>query len=195
LPTITLLRFIWEIQSIFFVKSLNDPEQTKNSFYRKQYARETAGLALHWIWKMTFLFCCMPNFGTGLAFFLISELLGGFGIGAVVFQNHYPLDKMSETVWDEYGFSVGQIYETMNIKGGLVTDWVFGGLNYQIEHHLWPNLPRHHLAAIAPEVEAICIKHGIPYRAPPAHKGMGILLGYCQKIAKMSREMPMPKTA
>jgi NADPH-dependent stearoyl-CoA 9-desaturase len=39
-----------------------------------------------------------------------------------------------------------------------------GGLDLQIEHHMFPTLPPHRLRAIAPEVEAICKRHGVPYR-------------------------------
>ena len=101
---------------------------SKNLYYKRQYRREAAGLALHWILKSVFLFCYMPSFLTGLAFFLISECLGGFGIAIVVFLNHYPLDKVEESVWDGHGFCAGQILTTMNIQRGLITDWFFGGV-------------------------------------------------------------------
>jgi fatty acid desaturase len=184
LPTIAILRFIWCFQSILGVMSYKT--DSKNLYYKRQYRREAAGLALHWILKSVFLFCYMPSFLTGLAFFLISECLGGFGIAIVVFLNHYPLDKVEESVWDGHGFCAGQILTTMNIQRGLITDWFFGGLNYQIEHHLWPNLPRHHLKAVSFEVEKLCQKHNLPYRAPPMHTGVAQLLGYLGKIAQLA---------
>ncbi len=39
-----------------------------------------------------------------------------------------------------------------------------GNLSFQIEHHLFPDLPAHRYAEIAPEVRAICEKHGLPYK-------------------------------
>jgi fatty acid desaturase len=117
---------------------------------------------------------------------LLSELLGGFGIAIVVFLNHYPLEKVEETVWDDHGFSAGQIHETLNIKPGLLTDWVFGGLNYQIEHHLWPNMPRHNLTATSVEVKKLCQKHNLPYRAPAIIPGIQGLLSFLGEIAQLA---------
>jgi fatty acid desaturase len=184
LPTIATLRFIWCFQSILAVMAYK--ADAKNIYYQRQYAKEAVGLALHWILKGAFLFGYMPGILTGLAFFLISECLGGFGIAIVVFLNHYPLEKVEESVWDGHGFCAGQIHTTMNIQRGVIVDWFFGGLNYQIEHHLWPTLPRHHLKAASFEVEKICQKHKLPYRAPPMYDGVAQLLGYLGKIAKLA---------
>jgi fatty acid desaturase len=47
------------------------------------------------------------------------------------------------------------------------TDWMHGGLNLHIEHHLWPDLPLSKYREYAPRVRAICEKHGVPYREEP----------------------------
>lgn len=178
-----LLRFIWCTQSIFTVLDLKN---RPNQYYRSQYKKEAVGLALHWLLKAVFYYCFMPSFLTGLMVFMISELVGGFGIAIVVFMNHYPLEKIGDTVWDGHGFSAGQIHETMNVQRGIVTDWVFGGLNYQIEHHLWPTLPRHNLKTVSFRVEELCKKHNLPYRNPPPHEGLAILLQFLGKFARMA---------
>lgn len=178
-----LLRFIWCLQSILTVKDL---KQRTNQYYRSQYQKEALGLTLHWALKAVFYYYYMPSFLTGLMVFFVSEFVGGFGIAAVVFMNHYPLEKIQDTVWDGHGFSAGQIHETMNVQRGLVTDWVFGGLNYQIEHHLWPTMPRHNLKAVSFRVEEMCKKHKLPYRNPPPHEGVAILLQFLGKYARMA---------
>ncbi|MGW0654228.1 fatty acid desaturase family protein, partial [Streptomyces umbrinus] len=45
----------------------------------------------------------------------------------------------------------------------VVTDWFLGGLNYQIEHHLFPSMPRPHLRLAQSMVKARCRDLGIPY--------------------------------
>ena len=50
-----------------------------------------------------------------------------------------------------------------NVNGGLVTDWMMGGLNYQIEHHLFPSMPRANLRFAQPIVRAYCERIGMPY--------------------------------
>nr|ADD51570.1 delta-8 fatty acid desaturase [Euglena gracilis] len=185
-----LLRFIWCFQSVLTVRSLKDRD---NQFYRSQYKKEAIGLALHWTLKALFHLFFMPSILTSLLVFFVSELVGGFGIAIVVFMNHYPLEKIGDSVWDGHGFSVGQIHETMNIRRGIITDWFFGGLNYQIEHHLWPTLPRHNLTAVSYQVEQLCQKHNLPYRNPLPHEGLVILLRYLAVFARMAEKQPAGK--
>lgn len=52
---------------------------------------------------------------------------------------------------------------TQNIVGGIFHDWFTGHLNYQIEHHLFPTMPRHQLPHVAERVQQLCVKHGLPY--------------------------------
>jgi fatty acid desaturase len=56
-----------------------------------------------------------------------------------------------------------QVLTSRNIRGGRVVDLVLGGLNYQIEHHLFPRMPRPHLRHAQPLVRAHCERHGISY--------------------------------
>lgn len=44
-------------------------------------------------------------------------------------------------------------------------DWFHGGLQFQIEHHLFPRVPRRNLRRIAPAVKKFCKKHDLPYRS------------------------------
>lgn len=50
-----------------------------------------------------------------------------------------------------------------NVRGGWLTDWLLGGLNYQIEHHLFPNMPRASLRYAQPAVHAFCQQRGVTY--------------------------------
>jgi linoleoyl-CoA desaturase len=58
-----------------------------------------------------------------------------------------------------------QVESANDFRVPLPLSILCGGLDYQIEHHLFPSLPPHRLREIAPEVEAICKKHGVAYRA------------------------------
>jgi fatty acid desaturase len=50
------------------------------------------------------------------------------------------------------------------VRGGWLTDVALGGLNYQIEHHLFPSMPRPGLRRSQALVEAFCQQNGVPYR-------------------------------
>jgi fatty acid desaturase len=56
-----------------------------------------------------------------------------------------------------------QVLTSRDVRGGLLTDFALGGLNYQIEHHLFPNMPRPNLRRAQPLVRAFCSQHGLPY--------------------------------
>ena len=49
------------------------------------------------------------------------------------------------------------------MKPKLLLDYSAGGLNYQIEHHLFPTLPRHNLSKVQQKVQQLCEKHGLHY--------------------------------
>lgn len=56
-----------------------------------------------------------------------------------------------------------QILSAANIEGGVVLDVLSGNATHQIEHHIYPDLPSNRLAEIAPAVQDICQRHGVPY--------------------------------
>ena len=59
-----------------------------------------------------------------------------------------------------------QMMATNNVSCPVWMDWFHGGLQYQIEHHLYPDLPRHQLRAASGYVRPMCAKLGIRYHAP-----------------------------
>jgi fatty acid desaturase len=61
-------------------------------------------------------------------------------------------------------FYVRQIIGSSNYHcGGDLNDFMHGWLNYQIEHHLWPDLSMKQYQLAQPRVQAACLKHGVPY--------------------------------
>jgi len=61
-----------------------------------------------------------------------------------------------------------QVLSSVNFgTGGDLNDFLHGFLNYQIEHHLFPDLPPRQYQRIQPRVRALCEKYGLPYRQEP----------------------------
>ncbi|MFZ4284599.1 fatty acid desaturase family protein, partial [Streptomyces rhizosphaericola] len=71
--------------------------------------------------------------------------------------------EMPDPDGDRWGHLRRQVLTSRNVRGSLLTDWFLGGLNYQIEHHLFPSMPRPHLRLAQPLVRAHCRSLGIPY--------------------------------
>jgi fatty acid desaturase len=64
---------------------------------------------------------------------------------------------------DQLDFLRRQVLTSRNVAGSRLVDLVLGGLNDQIEHHLFPNMPRPNLRHAQPLVRAFCQHHGLPY--------------------------------
>jgi len=119
-------------------------------------------LVLHWImiFAMVGIFAPVKAW---LVYLIISEFIGGAGIALIVFMNHYALEKLTNEDGRKASFLDIQLETTKNINPGLITDWICGGLNYQIEHHLMPTMPRHYLSKVKPIVMKFCEDNKLPY--------------------------------
>ncbi|XP_007106251.2 acyl-CoA (8-3)-desaturase isoform X2 [Physeter macrocephalus] len=60
-----------------------------------------------------------------------------------------------------------QLQATCNVHKSAFNDWFSGHLNFQIEHHLFPTMPRHNYHKVAPLVQSLCAKHGVEYQSKP----------------------------
>ena len=85
-----------------------------------------------------------------------------------------------------------QVVSSVNFTtGGDVNDFLHGFLNYQIEHHLYPDLPPRTYQAIAPRVQAVCEKHGVPYVKAPVLSRVKKLLDVMVGKTSMLRAGPV----
>ena len=94
-------------------------------------------------------------------FFIIHQAVFGFIVGSVFAPNHKGMLMVGEN--DELDFLRRQVLTSRNVKANPLTDFWYGGLNYQIEHHLFPNMPRNKLRETQKVAKAFCKEHSIPY--------------------------------
>ncbi|XP_042176532.1 acyl-CoA 6-desaturase isoform X1 [Oncorhynchus tshawytscha] len=126
-------------------------------------------------WSMSFylrFFCCYyPFFGFFGSVALISfvRFLESHWFVWVTQMNHLPMEIDHERHQD---WLTMQLSATCNIEQSTFNDWFSGHLNFQIEHHLFPTMPRHNYHLVAPLVRALCEKHGVPYQVKTLQKGM-----------------------
>ncbi|MFE3521206.1 fatty acid desaturase family protein [Streptomyces sp. NPDC059161] len=130
----------------------------------RERAVEAPLLVLHLAGYMALLLTVMSP-AKALAFALLHHALFGLHLGMTFAPNHKGMempdpDDPGHAAW---GHLRRQVLTSRNVRGGPVTDWLLGGLNYQIEHHLFPNMPRPHLRLAQPMVRAHCAALGIPY--------------------------------
>lgn len=96
-----------------------------------------------------------------LTFIVVLNLIFGLIMGMSFAPNHKGM-AMPEAHerWDHLR---KQVLTSRNITGSPLVDWWYGGLNYQIEHHLFPSMPRPNLKHAQPIVQAYCAEVGLPY--------------------------------
>ena len=119
-------------------------------------------------------------------YFWVSQGIAGFGLAIVVFMNHYPIEKVDRERLAEGDWAALQCAGTLNVTQGWfprLNDWLFGGLNFQIEHHLFPTMPRHNLRSVSPKVRAFCHTFGLPYTDVSPFGGVQMILGWLKSIA------------
>jgi len=96
-----------------------------------------------------------------LAFIGVQQGLFSLYLGCSFAPNHKGMPVIDGDA--QMGFARRQVITARNVTGGRFVDLMLGGLNYQIEHHLFPTMPRPNLARAQGIVRAFCIESGLGY--------------------------------
>jgi fatty acid desaturase len=96
-----------------------------------------------------------------VVFILVQQGLFGLYLGCSFAPNHKGMPILDATSRSD--FLRRQVLTSRNVRGGWLTDLALGGLNYQIEHHLFPSMPRPNLHRAQALIEAFCQQQGLPY--------------------------------
>jgi fatty acid desaturase len=121
---------------------------------------EASLLIAHVVLYLAAVFIVLPV-GLGFAFIAVHQAVFGLYMGSAFAPNHKGMPVLSEA--DELDFLRKQVLTSRNVKGGRFVDFALGGLNYQIEHHLFPSMARANLRHAQPIVAAFCAEIGVPY--------------------------------
>lgn len=137
----------------------------------------------------------------------LAELLTNLHTFLVIVPNHAGDDvhRFDSSSTDRPDFYVRQIIGSVNFEtGGELRDLFHAYLNYQIEHHLWPDLPPAAYQRAAPRVREICEKHGVPYVQESvwtrARKTIDVMVGRASMLrsrprTRQERRVPLADAA
>ncbi|MDX6582859.1 MAG: NADPH-dependent stearoyl-CoA 9-desaturase [Solirubrobacterales bacterium] len=108
----------------------------------------------------------------------VANVVRNFWSNAIIFCGHFPDQTYTfseEEVEDESkgGWYVRQLLGAANIEGGGFFHVASGNLGYQVEHHLYPDMPSSRYGEIAPKVRDVCRRYGLPYNTGPFSKQWG----------------------
>lgn len=151
--------------------------------------QEILGLAVFWIWY-PLLVSCLPSWSERVMFVAVSFSVTG--IQHVQFTlNHFSTDVYvgppTSSDWFEK-----QTMGSLDILCPPWMDWFHGGLQFQIEHHLFPRLPRCNLRKVSPFVKELCKKHNLPYNCVSFLKANALTIDTLRAAALQARDLTRP---
>jgi fatty acid desaturase len=145
----------------------------------RRYRRaEAVLLAVHLIGYVTAVLLVLSPL-RALAFVAVQQGLFGLYMGCAFAPNHKGMPVL--TAEDRLDFLRRQVLTSRNVRG-TGADLLLGGLNYQIEHHLFPSMPRPNLRRARPLVRAYCAEQGIDYQETTVIDSYGQVLRYLHEV-------------
>ncbi len=121
---------------------------------------EALAVGVHLLLYAVLLFYVMPV-GQAALFILVNQAIAGFYMGSIFAPNHKGM--LLADAANPLDFLHRQVLSSRNIKPSPLVDFLYGGLNYQIEHHLFPTIPRNQLKEARTIVKDFCRERSIAY--------------------------------
>jgi fatty acid desaturase len=115
-----------------------------------------------------------------VAFLVFGKALAGLYAGLVFAPNHKGMLMVDSD--SDVSLFRRQVLTSRNVRSGPVNDFLYGGLNYQIEHHLFPFLRQDQLPAVQAIVKPFCREHGIRYHETGIHQSLKEILQHLQQV-------------
>ena len=160
-------------------RELRDPELRSNDA-----VLDLACMLLHLA-----VFLVLPMFfwppGFVVAVYLLRFSLIGMALFAVLAPGHFPAEAvcLDQEQRERGDFYLRQSVATVNFRTGPIGRWLCSGLEFQIEHHMFPSISHVFYPQLVPLVQKLCERHGLPYRQ----------LGWGEAIWKSYRVFLSPK--
>ena len=116
---------------------------------------------------------------------VIHKAVGGAYLASVFAPNHKGMPQTDSS--SRLDFVRTQVLTARNIYGHPLTDFWYGALNYQIEHHLFPGMPRINVKRAQPIVKQFCAERGIAYHETSFVQSYRELLGFLNEVGEPLR--------
>lgn len=146
---------------------------------------ELGMLAVRFTVVLTPIFLMLP-LGKAVAFLGVMLAVFGVYMGASFAPNHKGMPVIAPDA--RLDFFSKQVRTSRNIRGGWWATWLMGGLNYQVEHHLFPSMSRLHLAKAREIVREYCRVNDIPYTETSLLRSYAIVIDYLNRVGLAARD-------
>jgi len=183
-PVLLFARLAWAHQSWVFVFGGVGQWSTKTAAIDRLNIQhpvlERLALIAHYL-GLLYICSFMPLLD-GILYILVAQTSCGFLLALVFGLGHngmavYPADQRPD-------FWKLQVTTTRNFTSNLFTDWFCGGLQYQVEHHLFPMLPRHNLGKVHSLVASFCKEQGVTYHEANMWVGTKEILSHLSTVSR-----------
>lgn len=136
--------------------------QSYNYVIKNKKYGELFLMLLHWplVWGPIFYF--LP-FNEAITVFLTLNFVLSPWLAFGFITNHLGCDVYDKEEYEELSWMEQQMRGSRSLSGGMFIHWFYGGLNTQIEHHLFPKAPRFNLLKVQQMTKAFAIKHKMRY--------------------------------
>jgi fatty acid desaturase len=155
----------------------------------RRQALEAVVMTAHFVGYLLAVFLVLSP-AKALAFIAVQQGLFGLYLGCSFAPNHKGMPVLPEDSTES--FLRRQTVTARNVKGGWFVDLALGGLNYQIEHHLFPAMPRANLRRAQPIVKAFCERHHLAYEETSLASSWRAALA---SLRRTGRGLPSPAGA
>ena len=187
-----LARLIYRYQAyLFFPMLLGEAISLHTSSIRALTSRtsrhrplETGLLAAHAVGYLAVVFLVLSPV-KAVVFILVQQGLFGLYLGSSFAPNHKGMPILE--AGDRTDFLRRQVLTSRNVRGGWLTDFALGGLNYQIEHHLFPSMPRPNLRRSKAMIETFCQQRDLPYCESSLVGSYTQALRYLNAVGRLAR--------
>ncbi len=146
---------------------------------------EALGMLVHVVAYGALLFTLLPV-GQALLFMLVHQTLFGLYMGSVFAPNHKGMLVTHKA--SRIDFLHRQVLASRNIKPNPLVDFWLGGLNYQIEHHLFPTIPRNKLRESRGIIKDFCVENSITYHETTLWQSYVEVLSYLHRVGSPLRQ-------
>lgn len=118
-------------------------------------------------------------------FIAVHQALFGVYLGSSFAPNHKGMPILTGD--DQADFLRRQVLTSRNVRGGGLVDFLLGGLNYQIEHHLFPSMPRPNLRRSRPLIQDFCHQRGVAYHETSLLRSYALALDHLHEVGRPLR--------
>ena len=151
----------------------------------KSTLAESLALGAHFVVYFGLVFSVLEPL-QALVFIAVHRGLFGMYMVSIFAPNHKAMPVLERE--SQLDFLHRQVLTSRNVSAHPITDFWYGGLNYQIEHHLFPRLPRNKLREAQPVVKDFCREHSLAYHETGVLQSYREILQHLHEVGAPLRE-------